>query len=65
MSNAVKFSPDGAVVRVSRGAPDTTAEVAVTDEGVGIEEEDLPRLFDRFFRTSQATPPPCRAPGWD
>jgi len=29
--------------------------VAVTDEGVGIDEEDVPRLFDRFFRTSQAT----------
>jgi two-component system sensor histidine kinase SenX3 len=55
VSNAVKFSPDGAVVRVCARRVDGAVEVAVTDEGVGIDEEDLPRLFDRFFRTSQAT----------
>jgi PAS domain S-box-containing protein len=55
VSNAVKFSPDGAVVRVCARRVDGAVEVAVTDEGVGIDEEDLPHLFDRFFRTSQAT----------
>jgi signal transduction histidine kinase len=55
VSNAIKFSPDGGVVRVCGRRPAGQVEIAVTDEGVGIDEEDVPRLFDRFFRTSQAT----------
>jgi PAS domain S-box-containing protein len=55
VSNAVKFSPDGGVVRVCGRRLADQVEIAVIDEGVGIDEADLPRLFDRFFRTSQAT----------
>ena len=55
VSNAVKFSPDGGVVRVSGRRRDGMIEIEVADDGVGIDEADLPRLFDRFFRTSQAT----------
>jgi len=55
VSNAIKFSPDGGAVRVCGRRLPGQVEVAVTDEGVGIDEEDVPRLFDRFFRTSQAT----------
>lgn len=55
IGNAIKFSPDGEVVRVSGRRLDDTVEIAVADEGVGIDEDDLPRLFDRFFRTNQAT----------
>jgi PAS domain S-box-containing protein len=55
ISNAVKFSPDGGLVRVCVRGQDGEATVAVSDDGVGIDEADLPRLFDRFFRTNQAT----------
>jgi PAS domain S-box-containing protein len=55
VSNAIKFSPDGGAVRVCGRRLAGQVEVAVTDEGVGIDEDDVPRLFDRFFRTSQAT----------
>lgn len=55
LTNAVKFSPDGAAIRVLGRRTDGEVELAVVDEGVGIEDEDLPRLFDRFFRTTQAT----------
>jgi signal transduction histidine kinase len=55
LTNAVKFSPDGAAIRVLCSRTADEVELAVVDEGVGIEEQDLPRLFDRFFRTSQAT----------
>jgi PAS domain S-box-containing protein len=55
LSNALKFGPDGGLVRIEgRRLPDVV-QVAVIDNGVGIHADDVPRLFERFFRTSQAT----------
>nr|WP_243852376.1 HAMP domain-containing sensor histidine kinase [Saccharomonospora amisosensis] len=55
LDNAVKFSPAGSVVRVvSRPLGDGTAVVEVADAGPGIAEEDLPKIFDRFYRSSEA-----------
>jgi two-component system sensor histidine kinase VicK len=52
--NALKYSPGGGEVRVACRTADGRAEVAVTDEGVGIAAGDLDRLFTRFGRI--ATP---------
>ena len=54
LDNAVKYSPAGAPIEVSvRGG-----EVVVQDHGPGIADEDLPRVFDRFYRaaTSRSKP---------
>ena len=50
LDNAVKYAPDGSLVRV--GATQEGGEVclSVADEGVGIPPEDLPHVFDSFFR---------------
>lgn len=48
--NAIKYSPDGGQVRVSCARAGDRAEVAVTDEGVGVAPDDLDRLFTRFGR---------------
>jgi signal transduction histidine kinase len=48
--NAIKFTPDGGRIAVSaRREPDGSAEIRVTDTGVGIEPGALSRVFDRFF----------------
>ncbi len=54
VGNAVKYSPEGApiVVRVDAG------ELEVHDVGEGIAEEDLPHIFDRFFRSPTARTQP-------
>jgi two-component system OmpR family sensor kinase len=50
LDNAIKFSPPGGRVTVRVLASETDALVAVTDAGHGIPVEELPRVFERFFR---------------
>jgi signal transduction histidine kinase len=52
VSNAVKYSPRGGVVRVSAHSSDRWLELCVSDQGVGIPPEARSRVFDRFFRIS-------------
>jgi len=54
LDNAVKYSPPGAPIEVSV----REGEVTVADQGPGIAEEDLPRIFDRFYRSATARAKP-------
>ncbi len=55
ISNAVKFTPDGGRVEVRLGAEGDQAVLAVADTGIGIPAADRERIFERFFRTKNAT----------
>jgi PAS domain S-box-containing protein len=50
LSNAIKYSPDGGQIRISGRADDRFIFVAVTDEGIGIPEDEHESIFDRFYR---------------
>lgn len=50
LSNAIKYSPKGGDIRCTVSADGAWVRVAVSDQGLGIAEEDLPRLFTRFGR---------------
>ncbi len=54
ISNAIKYTPEGGRVVVSLEADDKKLTGAVADSGMGIAEEDMPHLFQEFFRTDQA-----------
>ena len=46
--NALKFSSKGDTINIEIGQTPKTIEVRISDTGEGIEEEDLPHIFDRF-----------------
>jgi signal transduction histidine kinase len=51
LGNAIKFTREGGSIAVSLSQRDGRAELAVADDGPGIPEADLERVFERFFRT--------------
>jgi two-component system phosphate regulon sensor histidine kinase PhoR len=52
--NAIKFTPDGGSISVSAALGDDAVRVEVSDSGVGIAAEDLPRIFERFYKADRA-----------
>ncbi|MFG1920910.1 ATP-binding protein [Cryptosporangium sp. NPDC048952] len=54
VSNAVKYTPDGGRVQVEASSAAGAATITVADTGIGIPPDQYPRLFERFFRTSNA-----------
>ena len=55
LENAVAYSPDRTrVVITTRKNPDGNAELSVADQGIGIPERDLERIFERFYRVDPA-----------
>jgi len=52
IGNAVRYSPKGSVIRLAAVLAGNTAELTISDNGPGIDKEDLPHVFEMFYRGS-------------
>ena len=54
VENAINYSPDGTRVAVALRKQDALAEISISDQGLGIPEKDIERIFERFYRVDPA-----------
>lgn len=63
LSNAIKYTPGGGSVRISGAVLDDHVVLTFADTGIGIHPEDLPRIFDPYFRARAARESPTPGTG--
>jgi two-component system sensor histidine kinase SenX3 len=54
IENAINYSPEGTQVIITEKCENDLIEITVTDQGIGIPEKDLERIFERFYRVDPA-----------
>lgn len=54
VSNAIKYTRDGGKIVLTSGYKDNSVWVSVRDNGIGIPDDDVPKVFDRFYRVDKA-----------
>jgi signal transduction histidine kinase len=54
LTNAIKYSPDGGEILISAHSDESHFYFSVSDHGIGMTEEDVEKIFDRFYRVKSA-----------
>jgi signal transduction histidine kinase len=54
LSNAIKYTPQGGEIRIVADVREGKAIIGIADQGIGIDAEDVPRIFDPYFRARSA-----------
>ena len=54
LDNAIKYSPEESIISISGTVVKNKFQIKVIDKGIGIDEKDIPHIFDRFYRSDRA-----------
>ena len=54
LTNSIKYTPDGGLIKIYVGFVYTDAYIKIIDNGIGIPEEDLNRIYERFYRVDKS-----------
>jgi len=54
LSNAIKYTQEGGAIEIGAEQEDDNVRIVVTDNGIGIPENDIPMIFERFYRVDKA-----------
>lgn len=54
LSNAIKYTPNSGTIRISAAREEHNIVISFSDNGIGIPKEDMPRIFERFYRVDKA-----------
>ena len=63
VDNAIKYSPDGKLIRVEAKVWDGELRTSVADHGIGIAPEEMPRIFEKFYRVTRGEGSSSRGTG--
>jgi signal transduction histidine kinase len=58
LENAIKYTPSGGAIKISSFIVDSTIRMIIEDTGFGIPESELPKIFDRFYRSDRSRTEP-------